>query len=497
LGVKKSGLWVRYNLEQIDGIQRENGVSEHPMHKPYTRKVTAIERFFARSPFAIVTMVARIRGEVTERSLRTAVDQVKARHPNLSVRIVQDEDGDPLLTTEGAQEIPVVVVPRQSDDHWASVVAESSRIPFEFETHPAVRIFLIQSPAESELVILCHHIICDGLSLAYVTRDILQQLGNPAREVEVLPDPIPIGLDNIAPDVSTSSIVRFFINRMNKQWDSEKILFDQADYRTLTSAYWGRYTHQVLPIELSEDETTSLIERCRNEEVTVNSALAAAFVAAQAIVLDEKSLHPGIGIGASLRDRLRVPAGEVMGFYAGIATLKHKYNHKAGFWENARNIHRKATSQYANKTLFNDLLNWLHLDPTIMESIHFKRIGVLVQAEADQSTKLFDFSQRADVISSILKRDNMDSLDKIYWGTAVTNLTRLDFPTAYGDLELDRLIFKPGGGFPLVTVNLVVGAVTCAGKLSIVVEYVEDNIQFETMEQIKEKALECLFTDSS
>ena len=86
----------------------------------------------------------------------------------------------------------------------------------------------------------------------------------------------------------------------------------------------------------------------------------------------------------------------------------------------------------------------------------------------------------------------MDSLDKVFMGTAVTNLTRSDFPRKYGDLELDRLIMKPGGGFPLVTVNLVLGAVTTAGKLSLVIEYVEDNIDIGTMEKIKEEAMESL-----
>ena len=80
-------------------------------------------------------------------------------------------------------------------------------------------------------------------------------------------------------------------------------------------------------------------------------------------------------------------------------------------------------------------------------------------------------------------------------GTAVTNLTRLDFPIKYGALELDRLIMKPGGGFPLASVNLVLGAVTCAGKLSLVIEYVEDNIERGTMERIKEKALDYLLGD--
>ena len=59
-------------------------------------------------------------------------------------------------------------------------------------------------------------------------------------------------------------------------------------------------------------------------------------------------------------------------------------------------------------------------------------------------------------------------------------------------VELDRLIMKPGGGFPSVSVNLVLGAMTAAGKLSLVIEYVEDNIDSGTMKRIKEKAMESL-----
>ncbi|NIQ91862.1 MAG: hypothetical protein GWN93_23890, partial [Deltaproteobacteria bacterium] len=74
----------------------------------------------------------------------------------------------------------------------------------------------------------------------------------------------------------------------------------------------------------------------------------------------------------------------------------------------------------------------------------------------------------------------MDSLDAIIWGTAVTNLGRLDFPKTYGALELDRLIMQPGGAFPLANVNLVLGAVTCSGKLSLIVEYAEEAVDTST-----------------
>jgi hypothetical protein len=50
-------------------------------------------------------------------------------------------------------------------------------------------------------------------------------------------------------------------------------------------------------------------------------------------------------------------------------------------------------------------------------------------------------------------------------GTTITNLTRMDFLKEYGTLKLDRLIMNPVGAFPLANVNLVLGVVTCAGKL--------------------------------
>lgn len=135
---------------------------------------------------------------------------------------------------------------------------------------------------------------------------------------------------------------------------------------------------------------------------------------------------------------------------------------------------------------------WCHLEPAILEAINFKRLGGLVPTHFSRHDKLSAFSKRIDVVSSILKREKMESLDKLVMGTAVTNLTRMDFPREYGDLELDRLIMNPGGGIPLSNVNLVLGAVTCSGKLSLVVEYEERTVNTDTMIQIKDRAMEFL-----
>lgn len=468
-------------------------MSENLEVKKYERKVTPIERFLSRSPFSIVAMVARIKGDVSKSALVQAVSKVRQRHPNLRVRIQDDGNHDLWFTSEGVGEIPVEIVERASDDHWIEVLKQKSQIPFEFEVRPAIRFILVQSPTISELIILCHHIICDGLSLAYLARDLMVHLGDPDQAVEVLPDPLPIDKSNIPEEVSINFIARFLINRINKKWGRDKIFFDQEDYRDLNEAYWMNYTHQMLSVEWSEAQTSALVARCRKEEVTVNTALTAAFVGAQYIVQGDQPYHSSIAVAGQLRDRLKKPVGEVMGFYAAAVTPKYTFDREKGFWDNARELHRKLKPLFTNKNLFAEPLTWCHLESALLEAMRFKQLGGLVPPHFPRHQKLAAFSKRDDVVSSLLKRNRLDSLDRIFMGTAVTNLTRMDFPRTYGALELDRLIMHPGGAFPLANVNLVLGAVTCSGKLSLLVEYAEETIDTRTMKRIKDKAMEFLW----
>jgi NRPS condensation-like uncharacterized protein len=455
----------------------------------YEREVTAAERFFRHSPFAIVTMILRIKGLVSEEMLRGAVTKVQRRHALLRVRMETRAEGALRFTSEGAGEIAIETVPRESEGDWIGIHAQAAQLPFEFETRPAIRFVLVHAPDRSDLIILCHHIICDGMSLAYLARDLMLHLGEPGREVEVLPAPPPIDLDNLPGDVSQPGLVKFLIGRMNRKWAKGAVTFDQADYEALTEAYWANYHHELLSVELSEAETASLVARCRKEAVTVNTALTAAFSGAQGLVQGPQPYQARTVIAADLRDRLPHSPGEGIGMYAGGVELELEYDQRRGFWENARRFHKKVVPAFTNKNMFGAIVNWLYLDPTISEAMSFKKLGGLVPAGASCHDKLAAFAGRDDVVLRLLKRDNLETPESKYWGTAVTNLGRLDFPTAYGSLELERLIMQPGGGIPLANANLVLGAVTCAGRLSLIVEYAREAVDADTMWQIKDKAM--------
>ncbi|MHA2165200.1 MAG: condensation domain-containing protein, partial [Candidatus Hodarchaeales archaeon] len=400
----------------------------------YERRITPLERIFAWSPYAIVTVVARIKGNISETMLKNAVSKVQQRHQNLRVRIHEDENHTLWFTSDGVKEIPIEIVARESDQQWMGVYHETCKIPFEFEKRPAIRFILVQSSEKSELLILSHHIICDGMSLTYIAKDLMVHLGDPDREVEVLPNPVPVDIGNLPEGVSMNRLVKYVVNRMGKKWVKDPTFFDQTDYENLNEAYWKKYKHDMVSIELSEAETVSLAERCKKEGVTVNTALTAAFIGAQYIVQEDK-FNPSLAIAGSVRDRLLKPAGEAMGYFAGGVALKFEYSTQMNFWENARKLHRKVKPLYTNKNMFKEMLTWVYLAPGIMESLAFKMMGGFVSSESPRYEKLSTFSKQDDLISSLLKRQKMDSLEKPFLGTAMTNLTRLNFPTTYGSLE--------------------------------------------------------------
>jgi len=458
----------------------------------YRRKVSPLEGMFFHAPYAIVTMVARIKGRVSEDMLQKAVTKARKRHTNLKVRIEYDESEVPWFTTEDVRNIPILTFTRENNQSWIEIVDQQSRVPFDFEQRPAIRFILVKSPDISELVILCHHMICDGMSLAYLARDILNYLGDPSQPVEILVDPDPIDKNHLPPGVSMNGLVNYFVERINKKWQEERIFFDQHDYQAIAEAYWENFNHKMVLIEFSQEKTTELVEKCKSENVTVNSALAVALASAQIKVQGTRAFHSRTTIAGSLRERLGESVGEGMGFFVGAVSPRYKYKQRLGFWENTRLFHNKAKPLYTNKNLFQDPLVWSYLEPGILESLSFKMIGRLVSRDSNRYMKLSSFSKRDDVIASMIKREKMDSFENVLIGTAVTNLTRMNFPLKYGDLELECLILKPGGAYPLVFVNLLAGAVTCSGVLSLMLEYSEERISTDTVERIRDEMLQLL-----
>ena len=415
------------------------------------RKMGAPERVLLMLPLNVV-MAAKIKGAVEVERLAAVLDSLRKRHALLAVRVVIDEDDMAWYVTEGVPEFTINTIPRHTEDQWLQTAVAECQTSFPIETGPLVRFSLLHSPEGSDLVVCAHHAICDGMSLAYLIRDILQQLAEPGRAVEILPEPPAITRDTVPSPPPANFIAKGVMGLFNKLWSRQNISFGSDDLKRLHQVFWEKNRDAgLLAWESSVAETKALVARCRAENVTVNSALWTAFLTAQYEVQgDAEPYRASAGLAVSTRDKLTVPVGEALGFYASSLTAHLEYDPRRTFWDSARIIHEKIGDSLAKTNIFRSLSAEL-LAPTLLDSLYFSKYGLIKSGLSDKLVQQMNWQGTS-------------------YGYAITNVGRMNIPTSYDQYQLDSVY----GPFVYSDVNeKTVGVITVGDKVTFLMSYNE------------------------
>jgi len=134
-------------------------------------------------------IAGEIVGEATVEAWVSAIAAAQLRHPLLRVAVEYGSDGQPCFRELANIPIPVRVVPEDEFATWHIEMAKELATPILLTRAPLARITLLRKSGGSILLLSMHHAIADGLSSAFVIRDILEALsGKPLRPL-TLTDP--------------------------------------------------------------------------------------------------------------------------------------------------------------------------------------------------------------------------------------------------------------------------------------------------------------------
>jgi NRPS condensation-like uncharacterized protein len=432
----------------------------------FRRRLSGRERLILRAPNANVVMVARIEGPLSEGELKSAVSKLRQRHPFLGVRVDLDGESVAWLTPEGVPDIPVQVIQKATDDEWIQTAIEQHKRPFTCETGPLVRFTLLTSRGLSDLIVVAHHAVCDGLSLAYLIRDCLRYLGEPDRTVESLPVPPPVDQYTM-PDVASGNLLaRLGTRLVNKSWEKKEITFDERDFQDLHRTFWQRHEGRMLAWALTESQTSALVSRCREENVTVNSALVTAFVAAQNEVQSSHERLNNVVVSVDYRNRLTRPVGEAFAFYASSVRPRLEYVPGESFWHVARTFHERIKDLLTDENVFSSQrLNGVH--PSLLDGLVFAKYGKL------------DDKLAARLVERM-------GLNKVQASLLVTNLGRLTFPADYGPLHLAEMY---GPYVYSDTVEKYWGVMTVGSRMYFTLCWGETIVDSDTVREVRDAAM--------
>lgn len=449
----------------------------------YEKKLNPGERVHSKAPNSNISMIATIIGNVSLEDLRDVIKKMRKRHPILNTH--QEMRGSEIwLVADERIEIPLKVIPREKDDQWKDVILKEHKIPFKLGQGPLIRFILLHSAEISDLIIFSQHTICDGMSLAYLARDIVNYLSDPTKEVEILPPAPIVDEDNIPSNIKPSFMPRLLKKIINKKWEKNEVLFDFEDFYEMHKVFWKNYIYKVQLLTLSKEDTRDLILACCKNDVTVNTALIAAFAIAQNKINPNSPKYlRKYGSAVDLRKLLIKPIGEQFGFFAGGTQLKYKYSEKDTLWDAAKKIYKKANPESARKDALVIALNYFLLPLSLMDAQIFAAFGHLIPPSSPSFEKIHAFiNDNKNIAVKMVKK-------RISKGTVLaqimTNLGKMDFPERYGDLILKNLVLMPSCS-PYT--ELVIGVVTHGGTLCITLNHIESTISTKKVQEIKRLA---------
>src|SRR5216683_4451046 len=276
---------------------------------------------FDQNSFVHLAVTALISGETSARDWRRALDRLQKRHPILSVCIGGEPGSVPSFRRVDATPIPLRIVEDEPEPRWEAEVGTELATPFDPSQAPLIRAVLIHGARDAAFMLVAHHSIADGLSLAYAIRDTLDALaGRSLRPLPWLPSQDDMMQDDM-------------MNVSDSLADGQEQ--DQAE--APTPAVYRRHDNArptVKGLRLSPGLTSSVRDRARQEGTTVHGALCAALVLASREVFAAWREIP-LRILSPINARPLLDAGESCGDFLGATTSVFD-RHAMDFWDIAR-----------------------------------------------------------------------------------------------------------------------------------------------------------------
>lgn len=432
------------------------------------------DAFYERSHFFVpgnyVVVMFRVLGVIDKESLQNALIELRICHPMLGVHIEFDQESKAWFVAEGTPPCQLKEIPRITDDSWYQAVFAEYAIPFDVHHGPLIRFLWIHDREKSELIAFAQHSICDGLSLTYLLKDLMQKLGNPSSAL-VPKTYIPTFREIYDLDsIKINWLVKKVLTKFNTAWKQMNLSLNEDDFRPLHTAF-ASSNLKLLTWSLEPEITQQLVARCHQEKVSVNSALYCAILNTQyKLQGDHDIFRRNIMMPVNIRNYVNPPIGEAVGLFAGGESFSIKMNWKNPFWKQARQIHQEFQKRMTPTYVFTHAKKLTMLEPNLMEGRAFLFLGKLTPEATPKYQEMMALLEKDRLLAKMKKKVLQTQLQM---GSLLTNLGVASIPEKYGNLLLDQIYLLPPVS-PFA--EKLIGVVTYKNRLQGSIAYAEKNL---------------------
>ena len=281
----------------------------------FNRELSILEYMYANVCACNVILALNITGKITGPQIEAALVQLQKRHVLLRSMIAYHPDRTCFLENPDLH-LTLKTIDRTGPEQWIQVCIEEYKKPFDYNQEIPIRFIHLYSANESDIVILCQHTICDGMSLVYLARDLMNIIGFPGKPVEKLPPPLSLCDPSRFPEnIRVDWLHKKILEKTNSKWQREKITFDNEDRLNIEQIFWKSREYLIHPWEIQSPVLEKLTAKCHEEKVTLTNLLICGVMAAHLEIHGPfPQYFPKISVAVDYRNRFQPPIGDLKRF---------------------------------------------------------------------------------------------------------------------------------------------------------------------------------------
>lgn len=455
---------------KINNILKKNDILD------FKRPITTERIYFSR-PINYVAMMARISGHsIAKILLEDALIALLPQYPLIISRFQTFKDGVVLLVPQKQFHLHITVSTKDSEEDWVKYCSHEHMTYFDCFNGPLIRFSILNGPKSTDLLIICHHSICDGLSLKYLIHDIVDQLTNQAQPKSFSRLP-PVIDESMLPIKPGSRFQRILIKFLNRIWKNQKIKFTEEDFSKLNQKYWSTYKQVgIQTLHIPESILSPITKLCKKYAVTMHSLLVTALILAQNEIQNSenggfKKYQRHFHMPVNMRRKYQKSIERDFGFYASSLILNLEYCDAHPFWENVVLVHKVINLKLRDENLY-QLLRLNLINPTLLDSLYFQKLGII-----------------NNKISRLLVK-KMGIMNPMA-GIALTNLGKDYEPVSYPPYHIDA-IYGPSVYSEIL--EKIVSAITLNNQMFLTFTFEESIISNDLVNKVRVRFEEILST---
>ena len=388
----------------------------------------------------------KVKGIIGKNELEEALYKVQHKYPLAGVRVIMTEDKKQFITTENVPRIPL----RQfngNEINWKAVVSEELCKSFDIFKGPMIRVFLIRRENISDIVVIFHHALCDGLSAVVFLHDLFTFLANPLQPLNPYTE-APIFTKLIKKDVL--DIIK---KRELPEWLKNK---DDPVIKPPKEEPFPKPDYVINNWFFTEDDTKKIISLAKEINVSVHCILGAVLLKSFAREFGSKDGFKRIlQTPVSFKPFLVDEAKEYFGLFNGILKVDIDCSPEKTISEIALDIYTKLKEQLDN---YDPLVGYYFFNEYFLEDVEDPE---LYFANRPGQPMDYDFS--------------------------LSNLGRTQMQKKYGNYEIEKVygpIFSAIRGEKVISVN------TYQGRMFFTCIYDKNFSEYNTCSSIIQRSVD-------